>query len=345
MQPRVAQFLQLPISPTPKFPVMVGNGERTYCTGLCKETPINLQQQLFTIPFYLLPIQRADVVLGIEWLSTLGPVTSDFSVPSMTFTHDHKPITLTGQHSHTPTLASFHQLRRLSNMDAIAYIFYITIYPQATMHTLAVPEPDTNNPITDLHPDIQTLLQDFDNVFTNPTGLPPPRPHDYKIILLPNQPPANVKPYRYPHSQKEAMATLLVDMLQQGIVTLSTSPFSSPVLLVRKKDGSCQFCVDYRNLNAITFKNRFPIPTIDELLDELAGASIFSKIDLQLGYHQIRLDPADTHKTAFRTADGHYEFLVMPFRLTNGPSTFQSAMNDLLRPFIRKFVLVFLMTY
>jgi hypothetical protein len=190
--------------------------------------------------------------------------------------------------------------------------------------------------------EIQPLVQEFDDIFTAGQQLPPRRLHDYKIPLLPGAQPVKARPYRYAPHQKDEIERQIHQMLRQGIIRHSTSPFASPVLLVRKKDGAWRFCMDYRQLNAITVKHKHPMPVVDELLDELAGAQWFTKLDLSSGYHQLRVAAGDEYKTAFQTHQGLYEFLVMPFGLTYAPATFQGVMNTVFDRLLRKGVLVFM---
>ena len=138
------------------------------------------------------------------------------------------------------------------------------------------------------------------------------------------------------------LKTQLQELLDKGFIRPSNSPWGAPVLFVRKKDGTHRLCIDYRQLNKITMKNKYPLPRIDDLFDQLKGARAFSKIDLRSGYYQMKIKEADVAKTAFRTRYGHYEFLVLPFGLTNAPALFMDLMNRVFQPYLDKFVVVFI---
>ena len=189
---------------------------------------------------------------------------------------------------------------------------------------------------------IKELVAQFSSVFSEPAGLPPDRGITHAIPMQPNHAvPAN-KTYRLSKPQREEMESQVKAMLAKGWIRPSTSPFGSPILFVKKKTGGMRMCVDYRAVNKLTIKNSYPLPRIDDLLDKLTGAKMFSCLDLQQAYHQIRLHPDDIPKTAFTTPMGLFEYLVLPFGLSNAPSTFQSLINSILGPDLSHCCLVYL---
>ncbi|GJQ97434.1 putative reverse transcriptase domain-containing protein [Tanacetum coccineum] len=187
------------------------------------------------------------------------------------------------------------------------------------------------------------IVRDFPEVFPEDLpGLPPARPVEFQIDLIPGAAPVARAPYRLAPSEMKELSEQLQELSDKGFIRPSSSPWGAPVLFVKKKDGSFRMCIDYRELNKLTVKNRYPLPRIDDLFDQLQGSSIYSKIDLRSGYHQLRVREQDIPKTAFRTRYGHYEFQVMPFGLTNAPAVFMDLMNRVCKPYLDKFVIVFI---
>ncbi|GKC25848.1 putative reverse transcriptase domain-containing protein [Tanacetum coccineum] len=187
------------------------------------------------------------------------------------------------------------------------------------------------------------VVREFPKVFPEDLlGLPPVRQVEVQIDLIPGAAPVTQAPYRLAPSEMQELSNQLQELAEQGFIRPNTSPWRAPILFVKNKDGSFRMCIDYRELNKLTIKNRYPLPRIDDLFDQLQSSSVYSKIDVRSGYHQLRVRDEDIPKTAFRTRYGHYEFQVMPFGLTNAPAVFMDLMNRVCKPYLDKFVIVFI---
>ncbi|MCO5606416.1 hypothetical protein L7F22_060604 [Adiantum nelumboides] len=215
----------------------------------------------------------------------------------------------------------------------------ITLVHRGKTHVLDVKLRGERAPVVSaylskLDKDRATFLNGFSDCFSDflPDELPLEKPEDHRKDVVSGSISPNRPPYRVSAAQQKEIISQVNELLEKKLIQASSSPYCSSVLLVQKKDGSWRMCIDYRALNKNTIKNRFPIPRIGDILDRLKGGSMFSRIDLKSGYHQIRIRPEDVHKTAFRTTFGLYEFLAMPFALTNAPATFNRMMDKIFKP-------------
>ena len=211
------------------------------------------------------------------------------------------------------------------------------------LHSIEAPS-EQATPSTALHTELQATINEYKDVFPDelPAGLPPARGIAHKIDLEPGASASFGPVYRLSTDEAAELNKQLEELEEKGYIRPSKSPFGEPVPLVKKQDGSMRLCIDYRALNKLTVKNRYPMPLIDELTDRLHGATVFSKIDLRAGYWQVKVAEEDVYKTAFRTRYGHYEFTVLPFGLTNAPATLMRLMNDIFRPLLDVCVVVYL---
>ncbi|KAJ9525073.1 hypothetical protein QJQ45_017366 [Haematococcus lacustris] len=213
-----------------------------------------------------------------------------------------------------------------------------------TVDNSSTPDPAPAEP--DLPPGVSqalnALLDEYADVFAPITSLPPERPVGHAIPLVPDARPSVVPQYRMSQDEHAELKKQVQDLLAKGMIEPSSSPFAAPILFVKKKSGELRMCLDYRQLNKITIRDQYPLPRIDDLFDKLSGCTVFSSLDLQAGYNQIRITPEDVPKTAFRTPDGHYQFKVLSFGLCNAPATFQRVMNDAFAPVLNQCALVYL---
>ncbi|KAA0031986.1 Transposon Ty3-I Gag-Pol polyprotein [Cucumis melo var. makuwa] len=287
------------------YGVILGSRSAVKGKGICKQ--VELLQGDWKIVNNFLPLELGgvDIILGMQWLHTLGVTEVDWRKLTLTFIQNGKKVALRGDPSLTKVRVSLkHMMKTWTEYDQ-----GFLIECRALEGGIAFAELYGIDAVPTIHKSIPTVLAKYEDIFYWPGGLPPHRAIEHHIHLKKGTNLVNVRPYRYAYQQKEETERLVDEMMASGIIKPSTSPYSSPVLL-------------------------------RELFDELNGASMFSNIDLKAGYHQIRMCKEDVEKTAFRTHEGHYEFLVMPFGL-NAPSTFQALMNIIFKPYLRRFVLVF----
>jgi hypothetical protein len=301
--------------------VRVASGNVISCTSHLSNAVWYVQNIQFQSDLKIIPLRNYDLILGMDWLGQYSLMHVDWKHKWLSIEYQGQPIAIHGLQPLVPSGALL-QVRQVEVMTVPSPEFY---------HLSE----------SDMPTSVHQLLCSYQSLFKEPTILPPSRFCDHTIPLIPGAHPVNMRPYRFSPAMKDEVETQVKDMLRSGLIQPRSSAFSSPVILVKKKDQSWRFCADYRHLNALTVKTKYLIPMIDELLDELSGASWFSILDLRAGFHQILLKAGEEHKTAFQTHMGHYEFCVMAFDLTGAPGTFQRAMNQTLSPLLRNCALVF----
>jgi hypothetical protein len=278
-------------------------GGKTALNQICRDVPIQMGSNLIRIDLILLNLEGMDILLGMDWM-TRHQVSLDISSRAVEIDSPNYKTTI------------LYLLQRE----------YINCYVYA---------------IEGIKLEDIPVVCKYLNVFPDDLpGMPPDRDIEFIIELQPGIDPISKRPYRMPPNELAELKVQLQDLLDKGFIRPSASPWGCPALFVKKKDQ--RLCVDYRSLNAVTIKNKYPLPRIDILFNQLAGAKVFSKIDLRSGYHQIKIKPNDILKTAFSTRYGLYEYLVMSFGLTNAPAYFRYLMNSVFMLELDKFILVFI---
>ena len=302
-------------------------GESLWPSQMLKGSLFSIESQDMEAYLILIDLKGLDVILGMDWL-TSNYASMDCFRKEVIFRRSGLPVVV------------FYGERRRTPSGLISAIYARCLLRKGCSGFLAH--------IVDTHSDEARIedvpvVRDFQDVFPDDLpGPPPEREVDFLIDLVPGTAPISLPPYRMAPAELKELKAQLQELVDGGFIRLSISPWGVPVLFVKKKDGTWRLCIDYRQLNKVTIRNKYPLPHIDDLFDQLQGAKVFSKIDLRSGYHQLRIREPDIPKTTFRMRYVHYEFLVMSFGLTNAPAVFMDLMNRVFRPYLNRFVIVFI---
>ncbi|GKB58233.1 putative reverse transcriptase domain-containing protein [Tanacetum coccineum] len=315
-----------PVTLNTSYEVELADGKVVSTNTVLKGCTLNLVDHLFDIDLMPIELGTFDVIVGIDWLVERDAVIvcgkKEVHVP-------YKNKTLVVKGDRGPS--------RLKVISCIKARKYVERGCQLFLAQVTEKEPKEKR-LQDV-----LVIRDFLEVFLDDLpGLLPPRQVEFRIKLVPGAAPVARAPYRLAPSELKELSDQLKELSEKGFICPSSSPWGYPVLFVKKKDGSFRMCIDYRELNKLTVKNWYPLLRIDDLFDQLQGSSVYSKIDLRSGYHQLRIREEDIPITAFRTRYGHYEFQVMPFGLTNAPAVFMDLMNRVCKLYLDKFVIVFI---
>ena len=322
--------------------IKLADGQLYDCNQILEHACISIGPYREKItPVYVVPLhEQLNVILGMSWLKLRNP-NIDWVNRSLTLQHENHTIELRAKETQREDQNLLNAVELIGQMEAGEDTFMVLL-SMVEKRDEDKGTQDQCNP--EYANQLEALLQEYKDVFPDelPNALPISRNVDHKIELIPGAVPPVRPVFRLNVQELQELKKQLNELLEKGYIRPSKSPYGSPVLFVRKKDGSFRMCIDYRALNNITIRNSYPLPRIDDLLDQLKGAKYFTTLDLRSGYYQIRVHENDIEKTAFRTRYGHFEFLVMPFGLCNAPGTFQAMMNDIFRKELDQFVLAYI---
>ncbi|GJU45256.1 putative nucleotidyltransferase, ribonuclease H [Tanacetum coccineum] len=315
------------------YSVELADGKSLTTNTILRGCTLNLQNHLFKIDLLPIELGSFDVIVGMDWMAEHHAEVVCYEkyihVP-----YGNDMLIVQGERSgvkNKSRLEVISSIRTQEYIDKGCQVFIVQMVKKEETVT-------SEKRIEDV-----PVVRDFQEVFPKDLPrLPSTRQVEFNIELILGAAPVAPAPYRLAPAEMKVIAEQLKELTDKGFIRPSSSPWGAPILFVKKKDGSFRMCIDYRELNKLTVKNRYPLPRIDDLFDQLQGSSIYSKIDLRSGYHQLRVREEDIPKTAFRTRYGHYEFQVMPFGLTNAPAVFMDLMNRVCKPYLDKFVIVFI---
>ncbi|GJW79602.1 putative reverse transcriptase domain-containing protein [Tanacetum coccineum] len=315
-----------PVELDTSYEVELADGKVVSTNNVLIGCTLNLLNHSFPIDLMVIELGSFDIIIGMDWLSRYDAAIL-CGEKKVRIPLKGKTLVIEGDRNNS-------RLKIVSCIKAQKYI-----EKGCELFLAQVTEQESKEKRLEYVP----VIRDFPEVFPKELpGLPPPRQVEFRIDLIPGAAPVARAPYRLAPSEMKELSKQLQELSEKGFIRPSSSPWGAPVLFVKKKDGSFRMCIDYRELNKLTIKNRYPLPRIDDLFDQLQGSSVYSKIDLLSGYHQLRVREEDIPITAFRTRYGHYEFQVMPFGLTNAPAVFMDLMNRVCKPYLDKFVIVFI---